>query len=65
MTANHKYRFEVSDDWKQIGKFWMSPVDVVGADPVKDAERFAKRARGAVEEFLLLEREGFGSPRGQ
>jgi hypothetical protein len=37
----------------------MSPVDIAGADPAKDAERFAKKVRGAVEEFLLLEREGY------
>ncbi len=59
VAPNHRYRFEVSADWKQIGRFWMSPVDVAGADAAKDAERFAKKARGAVEEFLLLEREGY------
>jgi hypothetical protein len=59
VPPNHKYRFEVSSDWKQIGKLWMSPVDVAGGDRVKDAERFAKKARGAVEEFLRLEREGY------
>ena len=58
VAPNHKYRFEISADWKQIGRLWMSPVDVASTDPVKDAERFAKKARGAVEEFLLLEREG-------
>jgi hypothetical protein len=37
----------------------VSPVDVAGTDPVKDAERFAKKASGAVEEFLLQERGGY------
>ena len=37
VAPNHRYRFEVSADWKQIGRFWMSPVDVAGADAVKDA----------------------------
>jgi hypothetical protein len=23
VAPNHKYRFEVSADWKQIGRFWM------------------------------------------
>jgi hypothetical protein len=28
VAPNHKYRFEISADWKQIGKLWMSPVDI-------------------------------------
>ena len=59
VAPNHKYRFEVSPDWKQIGKFWMSAVDVPGGDPIRDAERFAKKAWAVVEEFLRLEREGY------
>jgi hypothetical protein len=54
-APKHKYRFEVSADWKPIGKLWISPVDVADGDPVKDAERFAKKAREAVEEFLREE----------
>jgi hypothetical protein len=27
-APKHKYRFEVSADWKPIGKLWISPVDV-------------------------------------
>ena len=27
-APKHKYRFEVSADWRQIGKLWISPVDV-------------------------------------
>jgi hypothetical protein len=55
VPPNHKYRFEVCADWKQIGKARMWPVDVVAdGDPAKDAERFAKKAREAVEQFLLL-----------
>jgi hypothetical protein len=57
-SPNHKYRFEVSDDWEQIGKLSIWPDDLAAGDPVKDAERFAKKARGVVEEFLHLEREG-------
>jgi hypothetical protein len=51
-VPKHKYRFEVSTDWKQIGKLWISPVDVADRDPVNDAERLAKKAKEAVEEFL-------------
>src|SRR5262249_11551586 len=38
-APKHKYRFEVSTDWKQIGKLWISPVDVADRDPVNDAEQ--------------------------
>ena len=54
-APKHKYRFEVSADWRQIGKLWISRVDVADKDPVKDAERFAKQAKEAVEEFLREE----------
>ena len=54
-APKHKYRFEVSADWRQIGKLWISRVDVADKDPVKDAARFAKQAKEAVEEFLREE----------
>jgi hypothetical protein len=40
-APKHKYRFEVSADWKSIGKLWISPVDVADGYSVKDAERLA------------------------
>jgi hypothetical protein len=58
IAPEHKYRFEVSPDGKQIGKLLISPVDVADVDPFRDSERFAKEARQAVEEFLRREREG-------
>ena len=58
-SPNHKYPFEVSDDWEQTGKLSIWPDDLAAGDPVKDAERFARKARGVVEEFLRLEREGY------
>jgi hypothetical protein len=42
-APKHKYRFEVSADWNQIGKLWILPVDVADGDPVKHAERLAIR----------------------
>jgi hypothetical protein len=54
-APKHKYRFEVSADWKRIGKLWVTPVDVADGDPAKDAERLAKKAKEAVEEFLREE----------
>jgi hypothetical protein len=51
-APKHKYRFEVSADWNQIGRLWILPVDVADGDPVKHAERLAKKAKEAVEEFL-------------
>lgn len=54
-APKHKYRFEVSADWNQIGKLWILPVDVADGDPVKHAERLAKKAKEAVEEFLREE----------
>jgi hypothetical protein len=56
-SPNHKYRFEVSADWKRIVKLWIGPVDVADRDPVKDAERLAKKAKEVVEAFL---REALG-----
>ena|SRR5262249_48545381 len=35
VAPNHRYRFEVSADWKQIERFCMSPVDVAGADALR------------------------------
>jgi hypothetical protein len=43
-APKHKYRFEVSADWKPIGKLWISPVDVADGYSVKDAERLATGA---------------------
>ena len=57
----HKYWFEVSANWKQIGKLWISPVDVADRDPVKDAEQLAKKAKEAVEEFLRGTASGVAS----
>ena len=54
-APKHKYRFEVSADWRQIGKLLISRVDIADKDPVKDVERFAKQAKEAVEEFLREE----------
>jgi hypothetical protein len=54
-APKHKYRFEVSADWKPIGKLWISPVDVADGYSVKDAQRLAQRAKQAVEEFLREE----------
>jgi len=54
-APKHKYRFEVSADWNQIGKLWILPADVAHGDPVQHAERLAKKAKEAVEEFLCEE----------
>jgi hypothetical protein len=56
-APKQKYRFEVSTDWKQIGRLWTSPVDVADRDPVNDAERLAKKV-----DFLREELHRRGSP---
>jgi hypothetical protein len=49
MTGKYKYRFEVSADCRSIGNLWIAPVDVADRDPIKEAERLAKKAKEAVE----------------
>jgi hypothetical protein len=49
ITGKYKYRFEVSADCRRIGNLWIAPVDVADRDPIKDAERLAKKAKEAVE----------------
>jgi hypothetical protein len=48
-APKHKYRFEVSADCRRIGNLWIAPVDVADRDPIKEAERLAKKAKEAVE----------------
>jgi hypothetical protein len=52
-APKHKYRFEVSADWKPIGKLWISPVDVADGYSVKDAERLATGAADWTTSHLL------------
>jgi hypothetical protein len=47
--GKYKYRFEVSADCRRIGNLWIAPVDVADRDPIKEAERLAKKAKEAVE----------------
>ncbi len=48
-APKHKYRFQVSADCRRIGNLWIAPVDVADRDPIKEAERLAKKAKEAVE----------------
>jgi hypothetical protein len=45
ITGKYKYRFEVSADCRRIGNLWIAPVDVADRDPIKDAERLARRQK--------------------
>jgi len=52
----HAYEFETSPDrWSIKRLVSTSPVDVNGADPVLDAERYKEQARDAAVEFLREE----------
>jgi len=52
----HAYEFETSpDQWSIKRLVSTSPVDVAGADPVLDAERYKEQARDAAIEFLREE----------
>jgi hypothetical protein len=49
LILNHRHQRRLSADCRRIGNLWIAPVDVADRDPIKEAERLAKKAKEAVE----------------